>query len=107
MGFPTVNLAVPSGKLLPKEGVYAATARFDGQKYAGMAYIGQRLTFDDETLSVEINLFDFSGRIGSDSAVLELSHFIRPPAKFGSPDELAENIRNDEKVIRNRINQEE
>ncbi len=107
LGYPTVNLAVPSGKLLPREGVYAATARFDGRKYPGMVYIGQRLTFDDRTLSVEINLFDFSGRIEADTAVLELLAFIRPPAKFDSPDELARNIREDEKVIRDRINKEE
>ncbi|UCE65511.1 MAG: bifunctional riboflavin kinase/FAD synthetase [Candidatus Zixiibacteriota bacterium] len=104
LGYPTVNLALPSGKLLPKEGVYAATARFDGQNYAGMAYIGRRLTFDDETISVEINLFDFSGKIESDTAVLELLEFIRPPGKFGSPDELASKIKEDEKTIRDRIN---
>lgn len=107
LGYPTVNLAVPSGKLLPREGVYAAVARFDGQRYPGMAYIGQRLTFDDETLSVEINLFDFTGRIEADTAVLELLEFIRQPAKFNTPDELAENIREDEKVIRDRISKEE
>ncbi len=104
LGYPTINLAVPSGKLLPKEGVYSATAHFNGRTYNGMAYIGQRLTFDDETLSVEINLFDFSGKIESDTAVLELLEFIRPPGKFGSPDELASKIKEDEKTIRDRIN---
>jgi riboflavin kinase/FMN adenylyltransferase len=104
LGYPTVNLAVPSGKLLPKEGVYAATAHFNNHIYPGMAYIGQRLTFDDKTLSVEINLFDFTGRIESDTAVLELLEFIRPPEKFDSPGELAERIKEDEKVIRNKIN---
>jgi len=104
LGYPTVNLAVPSGKLLPREGVYAARTHFDGHTYSGMAYIGQRLTFDDVTLSVEVNLFDYSGRIDSDTAVLELIDFIRPPAKFDTPEELANKIKEDEKIIRDRIN---
>ena len=104
LGYPTMNLEVPSGKLLPREGVYAAKTHFSNRTYGGMAYIGQRLTFDDVTLSVEVNLFDFSGRIDSDTAVLELIDFIRPPEKFDSPEELAEKIKEDEKIIRDRIN---
>jgi riboflavin kinase/FMN adenylyltransferase len=104
LGYPTINLAVPSGKLLPKEGVYSASAHFNGRIYNGMAFIGQRLTFGDETLSVEINLFDFSGSIESQTAVLELLEFIRPPSKFGSPTELAKKIKEDEKVIKDRMN---
>jgi riboflavin kinase/FMN adenylyltransferase len=103
LGYPTVNLAVPSGKLLPRDGVYSSIAHFDGRTFKGMAYIGQRLTFDDRTLSVEINLFDFSGRIESETALLELLDFIRPPEKFDSPDELARKIKEDEKVIRDKL----
>lgn len=104
LGYPTINLAVPSGKLLPKEGVYSSKAHFNGRNFGGMTYIGQRLTFDDQTLSVEINLFDFSGKIESETAVLELLDFIRPPEKFDTPDELAKKIKEDEKVIRDRMN---
>ena len=103
LGFPTINLAVPPGKLLPKEGVYSATAHFGEESYSGMAYIGQRLTFDDETLSVEINLFDFAGNIDSSEGTLELLEFIRSPEKFDSADELAQKIMEDEKVIRNKM----
>jgi riboflavin kinase/FMN adenylyltransferase len=100
MGYPTINLAVPSGKLLPKEGVYAATAHFNGHIYHGMTYIGRRLTFDDHTLTVEINLFDFDDKVKSDTAKLELHEFIRKPEKFDSADELVETIKLDEMKIR-------
>ncbi len=103
LGYPTVNFAVPPGKLLPKEGVYSAIAHFDNKAFAGMAYIGQRLTFDDETLSVEINLFDFAGNIESSEGILELVEFIRAPEKFDSADELTKKIIEDEKVIRNKL----
>ena len=99
LGFPTMNVGVPPGKLLPKEGVYAATARFNGDIYKGMAYIGQRLTFDDKTLTVEINLFDFDGKIDNDNIVLTLHEFIRSPEKFGSADELVEKMKSDKEII--------
>ncbi len=103
LGFPTINLAVPPGKLLPREGVYSASARFDGAKRSGMAYIGQRLTFNDKTLSVEVNLFDFDGQVESERAVLELMEYIRAPKKFDSPETLAKKMKNDEVEIKKRI----
>jgi len=103
MGYPTINLAVPPSKLLPRKGVYAAAIRFDDSSYEGMAYIGERLTFDDMSLSVEVNLFDFSGRVESDQVVLELMEFIRPPEKFDSAKSLTEKIKSDESEIRRRL----
>ncbi len=103
LGFPTINLAVPPVKLLPKEGVYAARARFDDSEFDGMAYIGGRLTFGDTALSVEINLFDFSGRVESDKILLELKEFISPPAKFESSEKLAEKMKSDEMEIKKRF----
>jgi len=103
LGFPTINLGVPPGKLLPKEGVYAATARFNGEIFKGMAYIGQRLTFDDKTLTVEINLFDFKGKIENENIVLTLHEFIRPPEKFNTADELVEKMKSDKIEIEKRL----
>lgn len=103
LGYPTINLAVPPVKLLPKDGVYAARARFDANRFEGMAYIGGRLTFGDTALSVEVNLFDFSGRVESDKVLLELKEFIRPPVKFETSEKLAEKIRSDEMEIKKRL----
>ncbi len=103
LGYPTINLAVPSGKLLPKEGVYSGLARFDDHSYAGMLYIGSRLTFNDMALSVEINLFDFDGKVDSDHATVNLIDYIRPPTKFAGKDELIEQMKNDEIEIKKRM----
>lgn len=103
MGFPTVNLAVPAAKLLPQKGVYAALVRFDNSVYYGMAYIGERLTFDDASLSVEVNLLDFSGRVESGEVILGLVEFIRPPEKFETAAQLTEKIKDDETEIRKRF----
>jgi len=106
LGFPTVNLAVPPGKLLPKEGVYSAMASFDGKRFPGMVYIGARLTFNDTALSVEVNLFDFKDKIDSGAATLELTGYIRPPEKFRNTEELIEQMKNDELEIRKRLGDE-
>jgi riboflavin kinase/FMN adenylyltransferase len=107
LGFPTINLAIPSGKLLPKDGVYSALTSFDGVQYAGMAYIGARLTFGDTSISVEVNLFDFGGKTDSDHAALELTDYIRPPEKFKTPGELAQQMKLDEIEIRKKFSNKE
>jgi riboflavin kinase/FMN adenylyltransferase len=107
MGFPTINLAIPSGKLLPRDGVYSSLASFDGVRYPAMAYIGARLTFGDTTISVEANLFDFNGTPASDHMILELTNYIRPPEKFKSPEELAEQMKNDEIEIKKKFTDKE
>jgi riboflavin kinase / FMN adenylyltransferase len=103
LGFPTINLDIPPGKLLPKEGVYAGLARFDHQDHPGMVFIGSRLTFNDSTLTVETNLLDFDGDVKSDHAVLELLDYIRPPEKFQDKDGLIKQMKIDEIEIRKRI----
>jgi riboflavin kinase / FMN adenylyltransferase len=106
LGFPTINLAIPPGKLLPKEGVYSAAARFDSARNPGMIYIGSRLTFNDSALSVEMNLFDFHGNVKSDSAIVELTNYLRPPEKFQSKEELIARMKNDEIEIRKMLSKE-
>jgi riboflavin kinase/FMN adenylyltransferase len=103
LGFPTINLAVPSGKLLPKDGVYSAIIHFDAERHPGMAYIGARLTFGDTAISVEANLFDFAGDVAANEAIIELTGYIRPPEKFKTPEDLAQRMRQDEMEIRKKF----
>jgi riboflavin kinase / FMN adenylyltransferase len=107
LGFPTINLAIPSGKLLPKEGVYSALTNFDGVQFSGMAYIGARLTFGDTSISVEVNLFDFDSKVDSDHATLELTGYVRAPEKFDTPEELAAQMKHDELEIRSKFSNKE
>jgi riboflavin kinase / FMN adenylyltransferase len=106
LGYPTINLAVPPGKLLPKEGVYSGLIRFDHESYSGMVYIGARLTFNDLALSVEVNLFDFEDKIDSDNASVDLLNYIRPPVRFGNKEELIEQMKKDEIEIKKLLNKE-
>ncbi|MCD6161210.1 MAG: bifunctional riboflavin kinase/FAD synthetase [candidate division Zixibacteria bacterium] len=101
LGYPTININIPSGKLLPKDGVYAAMVHVDNRIIPGMAYIGGRLTFGDETINVEVNLFDFSEDILGKKVKLTLEQYTRDPKKFESSEELIAALAEDKKQIKN------
>jgi len=79
--FPTANLQPPP-KLLPKDGVYSAIARFDGRDYAALVSIGTNPTFDGAQRTVEAWLRDFHETIyGKELAIREL-RFVREQQRF-------------------------
>ena len=94
LGFPTANLRPPA-KLLPKDGVYSAVARYDGRDYAALVSIGTNPQFNGKERTVEAWLRDFHGTIyGREIALREL-RFVRDQALFGSVDELMAQMRRD------------
>jgi riboflavin kinase/FMN adenylyltransferase len=100
LGYPTININIPPGKLLPKEGVYAARVLVDDRMVPGMAYIGGRLTFGDETISVEVNLFGFCEDVSGKKVRLILEQYTRAPEKFDSAEQLKAALAKDEKQIK-------
>lgn len=100
LGYPTININMPSGKLLPKSGVYAARVIVDDIEVPGMSYIGGRLTFDDETITVEVNLFDFNRDLSGKKVRMILEEYTRPPVKYESVEELTRALAEDEKEVR-------
>lgn len=101
LGIPTANMAVSESILLPRRGVYAAKARFDGQERLAVVNIGCRPTVHGETVTVEPWLLDFDGNLYGHELCLELYDFIRPEREFPSLDALkAEILRNAEQVRR-------
>ncbi len=95
MGTPTANLEVIPGILLPKWGVYAALASFDGQRCEAVVNIGARPTVGGETVTVEPWLLDFSGDLYGKTVTLFLRRYLRPQKKFGSLEELRTQIQAD------------
>ena len=100
LGIPTANLSVSEGILVPKFGVYAARAVFDGQTRPAVVNIGVRPTVDGHTVTVEPWILDFDGDLYGHSLCLELTDFLRPEQKFASLEALkSEILRNAETVI--------
>jgi riboflavin kinase/FMN adenylyltransferase len=61
IGFPTANLHVPGGVMLPPDGVYAAWTETAAGRYGVALNIGVRPTFAGHRRTVEAHLLDFDG----------------------------------------------
>ncbi|MGH7327407.1 MAG: bifunctional riboflavin kinase/FMN adenylyltransferase, partial [Polyangiaceae bacterium] len=95
LGFPTANLEIAPGKLLPGDGVYRCIARYDGRDYAALLSIGTNPTFDGNARAVEAWLRDFDGTIYGEHLMLRELRFVREQRRFDSPDALLEQMRAD------------
>lgn len=100
LGFPTANLAVPSEKTLPRDGVYKIVARHEGRDYRGLVSIGTNPTFDGTERTVEAWLQDFHRTIYGEELTLRDFAFIREQRKFESVDELLVQMHEDASHVR-------
>lgn len=96
LGFPTANLAVPAGLLVPQLGIYAGAAL--GRRAA--ISIGTNPHYGGGERRVEAYLLDFTGDLYGRRLVVELWERLRDEAAFGSEAELVEAI--DQDVARTR-----
>ena len=92
LGIPTANLRTDGGILLPKRGVYAAKAFFEGKNYPAVVNIGTRPTFEGSSLTVEPWLLEFEGDLYGKTLRLEFYAYLREERKFSSSEELKEEI---------------
>lgn len=106
-GFPTANICpANSHKLIPPDGVYAASAYTItplGLKELakGMLYIGTRPSLDlEQEKRIEINLFDFSEDLYGREVVIAFEKYIRNSERFETHQQLIDKIAEDEKTIR-------
>ena len=96
LGFPTVNLLPPAGKLLPPNGVYYAAGRHNGKVYKAMCNVGTKPTVSSEkVMGVESYLYDFDQDIYGQEIEVALKRFRRPERRFGSLEELKEQLDRD------------
>lgn len=94
LGFPTANLTVPQ-KLLPKDGVYSAVARYEGRDHAALVSIGTNPQFGGSSRTVEAWLRDFHSTIYGHQLGLRDLRYVREQRTFGSVDELIAQMQSD------------
>lgn len=100
LGIPTANLALPENLIVPKFGVYACFAWFDGKKHAAVANIGNRPTVGGHRTTVEPWILDFDGDLYGKEITLEFYAFLRPEQKFSSLGDLKQQIHRDADAAR-------
>jgi riboflavin kinase/FMN adenylyltransferase len=91
LGFPTANLEVPPGLLVPPDGVYAGSAL--GRRAA--VSIGTNPHFDGVERRVEAHLLEFDEDLYGRRLVVELWEHLREQSRFDSLDELVAAIAGD------------
>ena len=95
LGFPTANLLPGGVKLLPKYGVYAAYAHFEGRRYGAVCSIGVNPTVGSDAPVLEAHLIGFDGDAYDKALRVHFVAHIRDEQKFDSLDALKKQIAQD------------
>ena len=99
LGFPTANLEVAPGQLLPPKGIYAGAAL--GHRAA--ISIGVNPHYGGTRVRVEAYLLDFDGDLYGQRLVLEVWERLRDERAFGSEEELIAAIAADVEATRRAV----
>jgi riboflavin kinase/FMN adenylyltransferase len=96
LGYPTANLAVPSGMVVPADGVYAVKVQYESNIYSGVANVGCNPTFLDNGIKrIEVHILDFSRDIYHKSLDIIFYERLRDELRFDNPGQLKAQINKD------------
>jgi len=100
LGYKTANLSIEDDlKIIPPNGVYAVTATVGDGEFKGMLNIGFNPTFHDgEKTNIEVHILDFDQNIYGQKVTLHLVKRIRNEQKFGSKEELVQQLSTDKRI---------
>lgn len=102
LGFPTVNLHIPQGVIIPALGVYATKIYVKGESFTAVTNVGLRPTVGDgdPRITVEGFLLDFQGDLYGADVRIEFYTRLREERKFPDFAALAAEISNNERQTR-------
>src|SRR5437660_5996856 len=95
LGFPTINLALPKERLLPRDGIYAVWAEMGEGRFKAAASLGVRPTFGGGERVLEAYLLDYSGELYGEEVEVAFVKRLRDEIAFASPAELSAQIARD------------
>ena len=103
IGFPTINIIPDRRKLIPCFGAYETRVYIEGYEsvFKGITNIGDNPTIDqDNNVTVETHILDFSDDIYGRQAKVEFVRFIRSERKFDSIEDLKLQLEADRKSVK-------
>ena len=95
LGWPTINLALPRERLLPRDGIYAMWAEMGEGRFKAAASLGIRPTFGGGERVLEAFLLDFSGEVYGEEVEAAFVRRLRDEIAFASAGELSAQIARD------------
>jgi riboflavin kinase/FMN adenylyltransferase len=97
LGIPTANI-IPTNphKLMPANGVYVVSMLIDGSEHVGMANIGVRPTFTNDTAPIlEVHILQFDNDLYNTTLDVQFHARLRGEQKFGSREEFLAQLEHD------------
>lgn len=88
LGYPTANISLTPGLIVPADGVYAATVSVGRAEYGGVVNIGKNPTFTCRERRLEAHIPDFSGDLYGENLTIRFLERIRPEMAFIGPEQL-------------------
>ena len=98
LGFPTANMDMSAFPDV-ENGVYRSSVSIDGHDYLAMSNVGVRPSVDGRTRLLETHLFGYCGDLYGRRLRVRLIEKIRDERRFGSVDELREQLERDSAQI--------
>ncbi|MDR0337092.1 MAG: bifunctional riboflavin kinase/FAD synthetase [Planctomycetaceae bacterium] len=94
LGFPTANLG-KTETIIPKSGIYATIATFDGQSFESTTHIGTNPTFQQSVPKIEVFVHHFDGDLYDKKMDIDFFAMLREVIRFESVEELIQQMNHD------------
>ena len=101
--YPTINLPIPLGKVVPKSGVYLSNVVVQEKTYLSITNVGAHPTFNDDKFNVETFILDFDADLYGKEVSVEFIEYMREIVKFDTPNDLKAQITKDIAYARSKI----
>lgn len=95
LGFPTANMDLLSGTVIPSAGVYATRTAIDGKSYAAITNVGAKPTVGERKQNAETYIIGFDGDLYGRRIEIEFYERLRGIRCFENTGELREQLEHD------------
>lgn len=92
LGWPTANLRLPQGRVIPADGVYATTIVWNMRPYDSVTYIGTRPTFGSGERLLEVYVLDEQVHLYGEDIRVQFVERLRGDVTFATAEELSARI---------------
>ena len=95
INFPTINQRFPEKFTILKYGVYFTEVECEHGHFCGVTNVGVKPTFNSNDLTCETYILDFNGDLYGKTVKISFKRLLRKEQKFGTIDELRQQISKD------------
>jgi len=102
LGFATANVDAAPRTAVPATGIYAGWGHLDGRRHAAAISVGYNPTFSDarDRVRIEAHMLDFDRDVYGQHLRVEFARRLRGEERYGSVEELVEQVHRDIAAVR-------